>query len=421
MNPQFILLPMAVAVFEGWYWRVTLPGDGQSFALIYSIEDPRGGRATSGVGAQVMGPDDGYLIQYSSDVTKFWADRYSLALGAVFSTTGMGTGNVVERKGWPASAFKTPNVTNRMMPASTFDREVGHGFQASATWHQGSLIADDRGAAGSLKSSVSGCRWAFSVNPRIGWGDEGERQRATAGWLAALPVFEPHWQVLMADGEATGWIEWGGERYEFEGAPTYAEKNWGGGFPSRWVWVQCNSFQGSPGTSVTAVGARRGLLQIPGIQEDVGMIGIHHQGVLYELNVRDSAVSWDVDPWGSWKFRGSNSRYETEVEAKCQAAGTPLRAPTAEQGLAPFCRDSFAGSVRIRLWKSGDKAKGAEPLIDCQSEGLSGAVEVGGGPWWSGWQTEAAMSEPVKQMLNLPIDVEALADLVPPPLRPPGL
>lgn len=407
------------AVFEGWYWRVTLPGDGQSFALIYSIEDPGETRATSGVGAQVMGPDDGYLIQYSSDVNKFWADRYSLALGAVFSPARIG--NAVERQGRSDSRSTTPKVTNGMMASTTFDREVGQGFQASATWHQGNLVADDRGAAGHLKSSVSGCRWAFSVTPRVGWGTEGGRQKATAGWLAALPVFEPHWQVLMADGEATGWIEWGGKRYEFEGAPAYAEKNWGGGFPARWVWVQCNSFQSSPGTSVTAVGARRGLLQVPGIQEDVGMIGIHHEGVLYELNVRDSAVSWDVDPWGTWKFKGKNSKYEAEVEATCRAEGTPLRAPTAEQGLAPFCRDSFAGSVRIRLWKAGDRARGANPIIDCQSEGLSGAVEVGGGPWWSKWQAEAAMSEPIKQMLNLPIDVEALADLVPPPLRPPGL
>lgn len=34
------------------YWRVTLPGDGQSFALIYSIENPLGNLPHSGVGAQ---------------------------------------------------------------------------------------------------------------------------------------------------------------------------------------------------------------------------------------------------------------------------------------------------------------------------------------------------------------------------------
>lgn len=60
--------PRPAAVFEGWYFKVTLPGDGQSFALIYSVEDPAGGNKYSGVGAQVMGPDDGYLLQYSPQV-----------------------------------------------------------------------------------------------------------------------------------------------------------------------------------------------------------------------------------------------------------------------------------------------------------------------------------------------------------------
>lgn len=48
-------------------------------------------------------------------------------------------------------------------------------------------------------------------------------------------------------------------------------------------------------------------------------------------------------------------------------------------------------------------------------------MEVGGGPWFTRWQQEAAMAGPVKQLLNLPLDVEALADLLPGPLRPPGL
>ncbi len=52
------------------------------------------------------------------------------------------------------------------------------------------------------------------------------------------------YQVLMAEGLATGWLEWGGQRYDFVDAPAYAEKNWGGGFPSKWCWVQCNSFDG---------------------------------------------------------------------------------------------------------------------------------------------------------------------------------
>lgn len=47
-----------------------------------------------------------------------------------------------------------------------------------------------------------------------------------------------------------------------------------------------------------------------------------------------------------WRIWGRSKRYEAVVEATCQSAGTPLRAPTATTGLAPFCRDSFGGQVR---------------------------------------------------------------------------
>jgi hypothetical protein len=159
----------------------------------------------------------------------------------------------------------------------------------------GALVACEAGAAGDLPSTVGSARWAFSVRPVSGWGAADERQRATAGWLAALPVFEPHWQargarrpgagchsaapavrcgaaaprpassapgraggaqILMAQGRASGWIEWGGRRYDFADAPAYSEKNWGGGFPSRWFWVQCEAFEGEPDAALTCVGAR---------------------------------------------------------------------------------------------------------------------------------------------------------------------
>ena len=59
----------------------------------------------------------------------------------------------------------------------------------------GRIVRADEGLGGGLKSTVQSAKWAFSVSPVLGWGDEGAKQKATAGWLAALPVFEPHWQV----------------------------------------------------------------------------------------------------------------------------------------------------------------------------------------------------------------------------------
>lgn len=61
--------------------------------------------------------------------------------------------------------------------------------------------------------------------------------------------------MLMAKGYASGWLEWGDRRIEFRDAPFYAEKNWGGGFPTQWFWIQCEHFIDSPTTALTAVGA----------------------------------------------------------------------------------------------------------------------------------------------------------------------
>lgn len=399
--------------FEGWYWRVCLPGAANSFALIYSIEDPRADSVFSGVGAQVMGPKDGYILQYSKDTSSFWADRGRLALGACFDAKGAEGGG----DGRPDT-----RIVGGVLPARKFSDRVALGFQASATFHQGNIVAAEEGASGELPSTVRSCRWEFSIEPRSGWGPE-DKQQSTAGWLSALPIFEPHWQVLMAHGEATGWIEWGDERYEFVGAPAYSEKNWGGGFPNKWIWIQCNSFLGSPGTSVTAVGAERGLMQVDNFTENVGLIGIHHAGQFYELNIRDSEIVWEASPWGQWKIEGRSDRYEAIIEASCEPEdGTLLRAPTADQGLAPFCKDSFAGNVRLRLWYRERNGRRGDQILDLRSDDASGAVEVGGslleefGGGDDTWRVEAEMSPVVRALLAVDAPFEFLPDF----LRPPG-
>lgn len=100
--------------------------------------------------------------------------------------------------------------------------------------------------------------------------------------------------------------------------------------------------------------------------------------------------------------------------------GTPLRAPTANDGLVPYCRDSFFGRVQLTLWrKDGMGRRGAAPMATLTSS--SAAVEVGGGPWWDTWKATARMQEPFGTLVKLPLDVEGLASLLPRPLQPPGL
>lgn len=140
--------------------------------------------------------------------------------------------------------------------------------------------------SGNIPAHVPNATWDFKATPVFGWGSGEGQQQSTAGWLAALPVvFEPHWQVMTSLGKATGRFTWGDKEYDFVDAPYYAEKNWGGGFPRKWVWVQCNTwdFGGDGGLAVTAVGAVRKLLNVEGVEspeEVVGMVGIHWKGKL---------------------------------------------------------------------------------------------------------------------------------------------
>jgi len=329
--------------------------------------------------------------------------------------------------------------------AARFDASVLEGFQATATWHQGALRADSATVGPGPASTVPSCSWAFAVQPRSGWGGGASaRQRATAGWLAALPVFEPHWQVLQSHGLATGWVQWGARRYQFTDAPTYSEKNWGCAFPRKWAWAQCNAFEGHPGLAVTAVAGVRDLpvaLPLLPRTEDVALIGIHiphalmrggggggggggdsltdGESLFLELVPWNGVVTWEVSPWGAWMLRGRSADYEAVLTASCQPGdGTVLRAPTAQRGLAAVCRDTFAGRATLCVW---DRRPGApsQPII-CASS-TQAALEVGGGPWFTPWVGRSRMAEPLRSAASLPIDVQAIADALGPRWDPPGL
>ena len=176
---------------------------------------------------------------------------------------------------------------------------------------------------------------------------------------------------------------------------------------------------------MTAVGAERGLMQVENFTENVGLIGIHHQGQFFELNIKDSSIVWEASAWGQWRIEGRSNLYEAVIEATCGPNdGTPLRAPTADQGLAPFCKDSFAGDVRLRLWHR-TSGKRAALILDLKSDGKSGAVEVGGSLMDTDgtgidkrWRVEAEMSPLVRGLLGLPLDP---FDFVPDWLKPRGM
>ncbi|PKI31384.1 hypothetical protein CRG98_048228 [Punica granatum] len=216
-----------------------------------------------------------------------------------------------------------------------------------------------------------------------------------------------------------GWIEWDGKRFEFQNAPSYSEKNWGGAFPRKWFWVQCNVFEGASGeVALTAAG---GLRQIPGVTEtyeNAALVGVHYDGKFYEFVPWNGFVEWEINTWGFWYMTAENNSHKVELEATTEDPGTTLRAPTAEAGLAPACKDTCFGRLRLQIWeKRYDGSKG-KVVLDVTSN--MAALEVGGGPWFSTWKGRTNTPELLNRVVGAPIDVESIFSLAP-IFKPPGL
>lgn len=340
--------------FEGWYFRLTLPNCGQTFAFMYSIDDPAGGTPLAGGSAQILGPDEQYLCRTLPNPHQFWAWPDALGLGH-----------------WRYSSLPQPA---QYLAAQEFDTHVQEGYQVTATWHQGRLRDPRTGAIAT---------WQYTTQPCYGWGNPHAAQLATAGWLSYWPIFEPGWQILMAHGRSSGWIEWQGQRYTFEQAPAYAEKNWGSAFPTKWFWIQANAFAEHPDLTVTAAGGRRQVLTW---MESVGLVGIHYQGQFYSWQSWDSQVAWQVEPWGDWRIQAQNQAYHVELHGTTDRPGAYVRVPTRE-GLVFNCRDTTQGRLTLTLRDCRRKVILLQATTD-----LAG-LEIGGSPWDETWRVGAPIAE----------------------------
>ncbi len=68
------------------------------------------------------------------------------------------------------------------------------------------------------------------------------------------------------------------------------------------------------------------------------------------------------------------------VQARGGAAWVEGNNDDADKGIVPV-------QVRLRVWRHDSAGvRNAVPLFDLHTD--AGAVEVGGGPWWSTWQAQ---------------------------------
>lgn len=332
--------------FEGWYFRITLPDSAQSIAFMYSIEDPNGGQPYSGGCAQILGPNEEYLCRTFPHVDRFWAWRDMLGLGH-WGKTG-------------------PALPARYLLPEEFTQQVPEGYQATIALHQGCL--HDPGS-GRLAT------WHYTTQPIDGWGDRHQPPRSTAGWFSQFQIFEPGWQVLMAHGFATGHFIWNGTRYDFTNAPAYAEKNWGGAFPQKWFWIQCNAFEQEPDLTVSSAG---GIRKVLGWSQTVGMVGIHYQGKFYEFGSTHCPLKWLIHPWGYWSIQAETADYSVELTGTCDRPPANVRIPS-EQGMIFDCRDTTSGKLTLTL-----RDMQRDRTIVMATSSFAG-LETGGSPWNTPW------------------------------------
>lgn len=331
---------------------------------MYSMEesgnnDSGSGDDRSGGMMQVLGPGDELVWRSLPDARGFWANRHQLALGH-----------------W--GGLRQPQASSmfpkRLSATDFFDR-ILFGYQAGDRFNQGHFHLP----------SGDTIRWQYRIEPQVRYGSP--QPEATMGWLSYLSVFEPGWQILLARGEATGWLDWKGHRYDFVRAPAYAEKNWGGSFPLRWFWMQCNGFEHIPSLSLTCAGGIRDVLGWP---QSVGMVALHWQdthgktgknGKRFLKFVPDnSRCRWRVAPWGRWEFESNSDRYRVSLLGHTSVAATPVMVPTAT-GMAFDCWDTTQGQLNVRVWER--QGTGWSLLLEDCSE-LAG-LEVGGKGWDSEW------------------------------------
>jgi tocopherol cyclase len=78
----------------------------------------------------------------------------------------------------------------------------------------------------------------FSIDRVVGW----PHVLGGGGIFSAVPFLGQYWHPHVLGGSVSGQASIGGERWAFDGAEIYAEKNWGAGFPESWWWGQAQGF-----------------------------------------------------------------------------------------------------------------------------------------------------------------------------------
>ena len=313
--------------YAGWYARVTDADAGETFALIYGLNDPG-----------PTGPaEPGWLMVLSG--------RDGMRLIAPVGRRHVS----VARRG--------PHVT------------LGPG-----RFEPGRVQGEIRSAAGV-------CRWNLAIAPEHAWRTgPGPLGRSPMSWSLAVPAVETRWHVLHLRARITGTVTYRGRTVRFRDAAGYTETVWGRTFPADWWWLQAHTFD-RPQATLCGSG---GIVPLPGTTAGprLGVIGWHDGERLHSFATHHGhrvAVDWQP---GRWHVDARSPLRRLTVEAHCAPEHlVALEGPTAS-GVRPIALETLTAAAEVRLFER------SHPLARwrlCQvARTRQCGAEVGGDRWLAG-------------------------------------
>jgi len=323
-DPNAIHADSSSTFFEGWYYRVLDPTNRESYIVIVAY-----GRAAGATNAFIQ-------VSRSSD-RKTWTT----------SIPGFDV-NALQRK------------------AGTFDAAVG-GVRFTANSIKGSFVASN-GERVDLDLAISGCRyWGAPSDPG---------SRVTMGFAVQAPGVNTRWDVHHLRSLADGTIVTNGARKTFTKAYVHQEKNWGNGFPSHWIWMQANQFNGKDAAFVASGGPIFGFGNSP----EGYMAGLRYEGKFYDFKTQTGATFTTASYQnGHWQLEAFDAlgQHRLVVDgfgSLDAAAAVPILVPSAS-GPTFGAAENLNGRLLITLYQRSGITSWS-PIVNLESS--SAALEAGG-------------------------------------------
>jgi tocopherol cyclase len=189
------------------------------------------------------------------------------------------------------------------------------------------------------------------------------------GWYGWLPFMECNHGVVSMDHEIHGKLNIYGDMVDFTGGRGYIEKDWGTNFPSGYVWMQSNHFEGVnaswmgsiamiPNIGRTFAGFTCAFL----LNEKIYRFATYNKTQVTKLSVDNQHVYWHM----------TNPDYTIEITAE-RAEGGLLAGPTRES-MHMRVDETMKAKLHIKLFA----VDGLRKRLIFEGTGRNAGLEVQG-------------------------------------------